>query len=209
MNHHDQPLIAVDVVPVTFSATDGLLFGTALREFDPWAGTPALPGVLLGAGERLHDAAFRALRTKAGVGPDSVRHLAQLGAFDAVGRDPRSNAISISFLTVVDPGAGAQIDWASASDLPSTPFDHDAIIQSARKHLSTYLWTDADLTRALTGTHFTTVDAARIGTDVLGAQPHAGNLHRALSRDVRLERTETTDFSRSAGRPPSAWKWND
>jgi 8-oxo-dGTP diphosphatase len=209
MTTRNQPLIAVDVVPITFSAVDGLLFGTAVRMFAPSAGAPALPGVLLGAGERLHDAASRALETKGGVRRDAVRHLAQLGAFDSVGRDPRSAAISISFIAIVEPGAGSDMHWSRADDMPSTPFDHDTIIDSARAHLRSFLWVDAGLTQALTGSHFTSVDAGLIGGDVLGARPHAGNLHRTLAKDTRIEKTEATDFSGTAGRPPSTWKWLD
>ncbi len=91
----DQPLIAIDVVPMSFTAGDGLLVATARRPYDPYAGQEALPGVLLDGAELLADGARRALGTKTGIDAAAVRHLAQIGAFDGPERDPRSTAISI------------------------------------------------------------------------------------------------------------------
>ncbi len=99
----DQPLIAIDVVPVSFTVAEGLRVATARRAYDPYAGREALPGVLLDAAERLADGARRALRTKAGIGTGAVRHLTQVGAFDGPSRDPRETAISIAFTAVVHP----------------------------------------------------------------------------------------------------------
>ncbi|HEY4267757.1 MAG TPA: NUDIX hydrolase, partial [Galbitalea sp.] len=89
-----QPLIAVDVVPIAVDS-DALWIGTATRRFEPYIGREALPGVLLGAGEMIEDAARRALADKAGI--TEVRALLPLGTFDRPGRDPRSHAISIAW----------------------------------------------------------------------------------------------------------------
>lgn len=102
----DQPLIAVDVVPVSFTA-DGLRVASARRRFEPFEGRHALPGVLLGAGESLQTAAQRALATKAGIDAADTRHLFQIGAFDGSNRDPRQYAISIVFVAVIAPEAGS------------------------------------------------------------------------------------------------------
>ncbi len=119
----DQPLIAVDVVPVTFGAVGssrtagagGLRVATAARRYDPFVGREALPGVLLDGAELLADGARRALRTKTAVDAAAVRHLAQIGAFDGPDRDPRSAAISVAFLAVVAPASPAPAPGASAS----------------------------------------------------------------------------------------------
>ena len=108
----DQPLIAIDVVPVSFTTGGGLRVATARRANAPYAGREALPGVLLDAAERLADGARRALRTKTGIDAAAVRHLAQVGAFDGPERDPRDAAVSIAFLAVVAPGPGGASDGA-------------------------------------------------------------------------------------------------
>ncbi|KQS10175.1 hypothetical protein ASG04_06290 [Curtobacterium sp. Leaf183] len=222
----DQPLIAIDVVPMSFSAA-GLLVATARRQYDPYAGQEALPGVLLHPAERLTDAARRALRTKAGIGPETVRHLAQIGAFDGPERDPRNAAISIAFVAVADSPAvagrasdaseaapsGAQPSavWRDAAGAePSLPFDHDRIIEAALDHARTRLWRDTALTRALLGPRFTTADAARLQTGLTGSAPDPGNLNRSLRTNAALVRSAEPAASapgRRGGRPPVTWTW--
>lgn len=202
----DQPLIAIDVVPMSFGP-DGLMIGTAKRLYEPSAGQHALPGVLLAAGERLEESAYRALATKAGVSGDQVRHLGQLGAFDGPNRDPRSHAISVAWLAVIDPGAGEQVEW-STSELRSRnlPFDHDDIIDAALAAARTRLWSDIAFTRALTGKVFSTPTAARLEEQLTGLAPHKGNFHRDLSRIRELDRLDEPAAT-PRGRPATAWRW--
>ncbi|MGU3410893.1 hypothetical protein ACLBWP_12340 [Microbacterium sp. M1A1_1b] len=227
----DQPLIAIDVVPMSFSATEGLRVATARRPYDPYAGHQALPGVLLLPAERLADGAQRALHTKAGIGSDEVRHLAQIGAFDGPGRDPRDAAISIAFVAVVDRSRPpATADAADATGVagpvtepsalrrdpaqaePGLPFDHDRIIAAALEHARTRMWRDAALTRALLGPRFTTADAARLQTALTGTVPDPGNLNRALRTNAAILRSDDPAPSaagRRGGRPPVTWTWQD
>ncbi|QCR44633.1 DNA hydrolase [Curtobacterium sp. SGAir0471] len=211
----DQPLIAIDVVPVSFTVAEGVRVATARRAYDPYAGREALPGVLLDAAERLADGARRALRTKAGIGPGAVRHLAQVGAFDGPSRDPRETAISIAFAAVVgaaDPGVdGGSAVWRplGGGDL-GLPFDHDTIVRAALDQVRTRLWRDVPMTRALLGDVFPTSAAAALHAALHGAAPDAGNLNRALRTNPALVRTDAapTTTGRS-GRPPATWTWTD
>jgi 8-oxo-dGTP diphosphatase len=222
----DQPLIAIDVVPMSFTAGDGLLVATARRPYDPYAGQEALPGVLLDGTELLTDGARRALRTKTGIDDASIRHLAQIGAFDGPERDPRSTAISIAFVAVVagsdrgaessaepggGPGVASSAVWRDPAQAePGLPFDHDRIIQAALDHVRTRLWRDLPLTRALLGTRFTTADASRLQTAVTGVAPDPGNLNRALRTNPALVRAAaTTTSGQRGGRPPVSWTWAD
>ncbi|WP_144760419.1 NUDIX domain-containing protein [Curtobacterium sp. 9128] len=233
----DQPLIAIDVVPMSFTTSEGLRVATARRAYDPYAGQEALPGVLLDAAELLADGARRALRTKAGIDDESVRHLAQVGAFDGPERDPRSAAISIAFVAVVtgpDPDADAELAaegsgagghqgvgartgaapaavWRDPAQADQgLPFDHDRIIQAALDHVRTRLWRDLPLTRALLGTSFTTADASRLQTAVTGVTPDPGNLNRALRTNPSLVRSAAaTSSGQRGGRPPVSWTWVD
>jgi 8-oxo-dGTP diphosphatase len=203
----DQPLIAIDVVPVAFSSTDGLLLGTAAREFAPFAGRQALPGVLLASGERLDEAAYRALQAKAGIVRLSVRHLMQLKTFDGPTRDPRSAAISVAYLAVVDPGAGAKTGWSTfTGEIAGLPFDHDVIVAEAKAQMAVSLWTNNKMTHALTGVRFNSANAARLIQDLSGRKPHAGNLHRLLSNHESIIRLEGNDVT-GRGRPATAWRW--
>ncbi|ROS68996.1 ADP-ribose pyrophosphatase YjhB (NUDIX family) [Curtobacterium sp. PhB172] len=207
----DQPLIAIDVVPVSFVTTDGLRVATARRAYAPYAGQEALPGVLLDGTEILADGARRALRSKVGVGSTAVRHLAQVGAFDGPDRDPRSSAISIAFLAVIDPAAHADATWHDVGTLPlGLPFDHDRIVASALERARVLLWSDLTFTRALLGDPFTTADAARLRIALTGTTPDPGNLNRTLRTNTALARVDLpASAGPRGGRPPAAWTWQD
>jgi ADP-ribose pyrophosphatase YjhB (NUDIX family) len=225
----DQPLIAIDVVPMSFTTRGGLRVATARRLYDPYAGQEALPGVLLQPTELLVDGARRALETKTGISRPAVRHLAQVGAFDGPDRDPRSAAISIAFVAVVDVADVSDVDvtvprgaagglagdpspvWREATGgEPSLPFDHDRIIRAAVDDVRTRLWRDLPLTRALLGPRFTTADASRLQAALYGAAPDPGNLNRALRTNPALERVaEPASTGSRGGRPPAVWTWTD
>ncbi len=214
----DQPLIAIDVVPMSFTASDGLRVATARRSYDPYAGLEALPGVLLDGAELLADGARRALRTKTGIDAAAVQHLAQIGAFDGPDRDPRSAAISVAFVAVAAPptGGGPAI-WRRTTvrrrpdqDDPSLPFDHDAIIAAALDHVRTRIWRDLPLTRALLGETFTTSDAALLQAELTGVTPDPGNTNRALRTNPALVRADAAAATAPrGGRPPASWTWRD
>jgi len=203
----DQPLIAIDVVPFSFSTAHGLLVGTAARAFDPFAGRQALPGVLLGAGETLSGAARRALSVKAGI-ELAPHHLpTQLHAFDGPSRDPRRSAISVAFIVVVAPGSGDNTLWTSTFKAPfELPFDHDLIVDVARERLRTMLWRDQGTSAALSGPVFDSGTAAKLTEAVNGTRPHAPNLHRMLSKHPQLERLEQASIN-GRGRPAAVWRW--
>jgi 8-oxo-dGTP diphosphatase len=205
----DQPLIAVDVVPVSFTA-DGLRVASARRRFEPFEGRHALPGVLLGAGESLQTAAQRALATKAGIDAADTRHLFQIGAFDGSNRDPRQHAISIVFVAVIAPepsiAPGPDTAWWSVEAIPALPFDHDAIVAEALAQLRTRLWHDDAVTRALTGSWFSTPDAVRLTDAITGTTTHQSNLRRALAAHPALVSRPAPDTGRP-GRRPLVWEW--
>lgn len=203
-----QPLIAVDVVPILFTSTDGVRTGTAVRQAEPYVGRAALPGVLLASDEQLVTAALRAAEMKARVQPGCVRSLLQIGAFDQHGRDPREHAISIGFLAVISPETRhAGLNWEPVADRQRhLPFDHDRIIDAAIDHARNRLWTDTSFTRALTGQVFTTSAAARLTTELTGTKVHPGNFHRSLSNNAALTRVGNAAFT-GGGRPPGLWKW--
>jgi 8-oxo-dGTP diphosphatase len=198
-----QPLIAVDVVPLAV-AGDRIEVGTAIRRFEPFRGREALPGVLLGAGELIEQAAARALSEKAGI--DVARALLPVGTFDRPGRDPRSHAISIAFLAVVAADSGTVRWHPTATTGIGLPFDHDAIIAAALAEAGHHLWTDAAFSRALTGDEFTSSGAVALEDALTGVRPHPSNLQRSLAADARLERAGSA-HSGGRGRPATVWRW--
>ena len=108
--------MSVDVLALRFDRTTRRIeLGIAARAQDPFRGQLALPGVLLGLGERLQDAAMRALTGKLGVPTDSVRGIGQLVTFDKPNRDPRGPTLSVAMWAGVDQAGGAAV-WTPLDD---------------------------------------------------------------------------------------------
>ncbi len=207
----DQPLIAIDVVPVSFTTADGLRVATARRAYDPYAGREALPGVLLGAAERLVDGA----RARCAPRPGSTRLRSGTSRRSARSTDPRATRATRPSASRSSPSwRGVDAPTAVWNPVggaePGLPFDHDAIVRTAVDQVRTRLWRDVALTRALLGEVFTTSAAAQLHTALHGAAPDAGNLNRALRTNPTLVRTDAALASTGrGGRPPATWTWVD
>ncbi|MEU6560699.1 NUDIX hydrolase [Nocardia nova] len=103
-----QSAVSLDVVALRFGADDPTVtFGVAPRRWDPFAGALALPGVLLGRGERLDAAARRAVHDKLGIPHEEIRAAGQLVTFDEPHRDPRGPTLSIAMWAVLGESCGA------------------------------------------------------------------------------------------------------
>lgn len=202
----DQPLIAVDVVALTYSPVSGLLVALPQRTVAPAAGERALPGVLLNGAERLDGAAGRALDCKAGVGAGQVTHLTQIGAFDRPGRETRDHAISIAFLAVIRPVDGS--DLIPVGEVGDLPFFHTDIVDRALEHGRHLLWTDLAFTRALLGPRFGTNTAADVDEALTGRRPRISTLNRDLHACAAIAKLPGS-WPNDNGRPATAWEWKD
>ena len=215
MDQQGQPLISIDVVPLRFSrrsrSVEVLL---AERVFAPSLGEPALPGVLLLAQELLADAVHRALRDKAGVYPEHVWAVGDVGVFDTPGRDPRGPTLSITRYCIVgsefEPPAGvAFVELAKATSLP---FDHEAIIRRAAHVVGERLWVDLEVTQALLDQQFSTKDAADVRSSLAqSAEPpltteSRAHLARTLAKNPWLEQTGDA-APVGDGRPALLWRF--
>lgn len=210
--HIASSLVSVDVLALRFDRqSGGVLLGVASREWAPFEGQLALPGVLLGHGERLQAAAIRALTGKLGTDAGTVTGVGQIVTFDEPNRDPRGPTLSVAMWAVVDavteaPGP-VPATWATFDDLPALAFDHDRIVQDCRSILARALWRDPVFTRALTGRRFPTADAVDITGSLTGRVPDRGNLNRTLKSVPGLSRTEERIAARATGRPAAVWQW--
>ncbi|MFT4125607.1 MAG: NUDIX hydrolase [Gordonia sp. (in: high G+C Gram-positive bacteria)] len=183
-----------------------VLVGTHERTTDPFLGERALPGVVVRSGERLRDAALRALAKLAiTAAPDGLGHLR---TFDEPTRDPRGPSLSIALWAAFSrpPGtADGPALWEPIERPPATVFDHGHILDTARPLLAEKLWRDLDFTRALTGPEFTATDAVAITRQLTGAPVHRANLNRDLAR---IDSLAEAGFAPTAGgRPPRLWRW--
>lgn len=204
MTRPESSLVSVDVVTLSWAVDDPApLLGLIRRDQPPYQGRWALPGVLLGWGERLSEAAARAVGGKLGVPGESA--IGQLLTFDEPSRDPRGPTLSVALWSVVtDPGSGR---WVPLTDVPSLAFDHNRIVHDALPFLSDKLWHDGSFTRALLGERFTLSRAVAAVTALSGERPDPANLNRLLRKDSRLRRDDTAERVATGGRPAAWWTW--
>jgi len=200
--------VSVDVLALHFDrSARRIAVGLTTRTWEPFRGQLALPGVLLGDGERLRDAATRALTGKLGVTGSAISGIGQVVTFDEPNRDPRGPTLSIAMWAGVTSPAVSGV-WASLDELPDLAFDHRRIVDDCRAILAGLLWRDPALSRALTGQRFPTADAVDITASLTGRSPDRGNLNRTLRGVPVLHRTDERIAARSTGRPAAVWKWD-
>ena len=193
--------VSVDVLALRYERPGRrLLLGLHERPVDPYAGRLALPGVLLLRGERIRDAAARAL------GKIGTAALAtdQLVTFDEPNRDPRGPTLSIATWAVTADAGSAT--WVPVDEPADLAFDHDRIVADGRPRLAGMLWREPGFTRALTGAEFTAADALALQAALTGAPPDRGNLNRALAGIPGLTRTDRLAPA-GRGRPGTVWAW--
>ncbi|WP_433274379.1 NUDIX domain-containing protein [Actinosynnema sp. CS-041913] len=206
----ESTLVSVDVLTLRFDAqARTVLLGVAPRASDPFAGDLALPGVLLGRGERLRDAALRAVTGKLGVAERSVTATGQLTTFDEPSRDPRGPTLSIALWATVDPaGPAGGPRWTPLDAVPPLAFDHDRIVADCRPMLADRLWRDVPFTAGLLGREFTTAQALDVTESLTGDRPYPANLGRTMDRVPGLARTaQHAAALPKGGRPPLVWRW--
>lgn len=207
----DSTPVSVDVLVVRFApGTRNVLLGIAPRAAEPFEGELALPGVLLGLGERLREAASRAVVGKLGLPPDAVSATGQLATFDEPNRDPRGPTLSIALWATVNPALDVpgNVVWAPLDEVPPLAFDHDRIVADCRPMLAERLWRDVTFTAGLLGPIFTTAQALDVTEALTGDRPYPANLGRTMERVPGLRRTtEHAAALPKGGRPPSLWRW--
>lgn len=183
-----------------------VVVATHRRGWAPYAGRLALPGVLLGAGERIREASLRAL-AKLGATPEAVTGSGQLVTFDEPNRDPRGPTLSIATWATLDRPLPLPAIWHPVRQVPALAFDHNRIVTDVLPRLAGGLWRDLELTRGLTGPDFTAGDAVDLVRELAGAEPDRGNLNRTLAAVPGLRRTDERRAVKGTGRPSVVWSW--
>jgi 8-oxo-dGTP diphosphatase len=134
---YPRPAVSADLVVVDRkSGTPKLLLIQRLRE--PFANSWALPGGFMEIDETLEQAAMRELEEETGIVTEEV---IPIGAFSAVERDPRGRIITFAFYvelagqqTAVAADDAKDAQWFDLGKLPPLAFDHDQILELARKN---------------------------------------------------------------------------
>ena len=127
------PALTVDVVALAGDPPHRVLL--IERRNDPFAGSWALPGGFVDAGERLMAAASRELAEETTI---EAAELELLGVYYTPGRDPRGPTVSVVYVL----RTGDQLDvrggddaraarWFALDRLPALALDHATVIADA------------------------------------------------------------------------------
>jgi len=197
--------VSVDVLTLRYNHAERQVeIAVAHRQTEPYLGRLALPGVVLREGERLADAAARAVADKLHL---PLRAQGQLTVFDEPHRDPRGATLSIAMWGVVEDGDSDHAHWYALDDVPPLAFDHSAIVSECRPLLVERLWRDLAFTRAITGQSFPVSAAVAITRSLTGAHPDRGNLNRRLASIKELGVSQRRVMY-GRGRPGTLWEWH-
>ena len=127
------PALTVDVVALAGVPPQGVLL--IQRGNDPFAGSWALPGGFVEAGERVPAAASRELFEETALAGDTLE---LLGVYDTPGRDPRGPTVSVVYVlrtadqpTVRGGDDAREARWFALDALPALAFDHATVIADA------------------------------------------------------------------------------
>lgn len=194
-------VVSVDVIPISLHP-NGLRIGGTIRKDEPEAGKLCLPGVVMQTGERITDAALRALSKL----PVSAKRavLRQGRMFDEPHRDPRGPSLSVSVLAAFPPSAQFSCHFPAELDV-ELGFDHAQIIRETMPDAGRLLWRDAEFTKALTGDRFSTSDALQIAQGLSrGSAPHRGNLNRSIEASGAVKDGLASSYGH---RPAIMWAW--
>jgi ADP-ribose pyrophosphatase YjhB (NUDIX family) len=179
------------------------------RARDPFRGAWSLPGGMLSGDETLEESILRHLATKVDV--REVAHLEQLGTWSEPDRHPQRWELATAYLGLVpleiDPRVPADTRWFPVDELPSTAFDHGAIVLAGRERLRGKL-SYSNIGFALAPRTFTLAELRDVYAAALGYDVSATNLKRALLRRGAIEPTgERRTHGPSGGRPAAAFRF--
>lgn len=131
----ERPSVTVDTI-IFGLKDDRLHVLLAERDHWPFEGQQAFPGGFIDMEESLETAAERVLEDKTGV---RDVYLEQLYTFGQPDRDPRTRVITVAYFALVNTDdvelSDDRADWYPAFDPPELAFDHDEILEYARKRL--------------------------------------------------------------------------
>lgn len=135
---HSPVLLAIDCIIFGFDGKDFKLL-LIKRGFDPEKNKWSLMGGFLKFDETLDQAANRVLKQLTGL--EGV-YLEQLHAFSAVDRDPEERTVSVAYVALIDIQRYERqlsdqyhAEWFLSSQKPALIFDHDQMVEMAKKQL--------------------------------------------------------------------------
>jgi 8-oxo-dGTP diphosphatase len=203
-------------------AVDAIIFGykegeikvlLIMQKFGVNKGRWVLPGGFVLNEEGLKEAANRELMEEAGIKVDYLDQLYTFG--DDINRDPRMRVVSVAYYGIVNSTKlvlkadtdAEDANWFSLSEIPTLPFDHNAIIDVALERLKTklkYHPIGFDLLDKL----FPFSDLENLYSIILGKEIDRRNFRKKIMSFGFVEETNQYMPSTKKGRPGKLYKFN-
>ena len=136
---YEYPRASVTAVAVLFAEKEGQIYVLLIkRGNEPYKGYWAFPGGFLNMDETVARCAERELEEESGI---VLTGMQLVGIYSDVERDPRGRVITAAYTAMTtmpeavasDDAAAAQ--WWPLNDLPELAFDHDKILEDAKRVL--------------------------------------------------------------------------
>jgi 8-oxo-dGTP diphosphatase len=179
------------------------------RPNQPFKGRWALPGGYVPCGETTLQALQRIVLHKIGVSIYDAIYIDQLHVFDAVARDPRGHAVSISYIGADDaikiPKTPAEAALFPVDELPDVVFGHDEIIQFGREKLIAKI-DHTNLIKAFLPPLFTMSDLRKAYEAVLGRSLDKRNFRKQIAKQNQVADTGKTKHNTNS-RPAKLYKF--
>lgn len=188
-----RPALTTDCV--VFGLDDeGLKVLLIQRDLPPFEGKWALPGGFVRVGESLDDGARRELREETGL---KNVYLEQLYSFGDPDRDPREHVVTVAYYALVNLGdhpPKADTDarhaaWFPMDDIPKLAFDHDRLLDTARRRLRGKLRYEP-IGFELLPAKFTLTELQRLYESVLEQKIDKRNFRKKVKKLGILEETD-------------------
>lgn len=181
------------------------------RALEPYKGSWALPGGFMQIDETVEQCAKRELFEETGV---KEVFLEQFRVFSDVKRDPRERVVTVAFVALVRKSdynliAGddaARASWFDVDELPPLAFDHEMIIQEARKRLRE-LVSSRPIAFRLLDEQFTASELQVIYEAINGTSYDRRNFYRSLSTASFIDKAGTCQKT-VPNRPPELFCFN-
>ena len=137
---YEYPRASVTADAVLFAEKDGQMYVLLIqRGNEPYKGYWAFPGGFLNMDETVAHCAERELEEETGI---VLTEMQLVGIYSDVERDPRGRVITAAYAAMTTmPEANAADDAAAAkwwplNNLPELAFDHDVILEDAKRVLN-------------------------------------------------------------------------
>lgn len=178
----DKIWLAVDCIVFGFDE-EGLKVLLIRRDFEPELGQLSLMGGFVQRSEDIDTAAHRIVEKLTGI---SDIYLEQLQCFGQTDRDPAGRVVSIAYFALIniqdyntDLGTTHNARWYPAQDVPKLIFDHNQMVEMAKKRLR-YKASTKPIGFALLPNKFTIPQLQKLYTAIFETQMDSGNFSRRI-----------------------------